>query len=173
MPGNGPESGCHCHHYEGACTLDFLDATWSYQCFECKEDAAQHDVKGVAYDQGVGVAVAVSTSVTVVVICACLGFHCFTTTMIKLKPVSEPYIGPPITQSAGDVVGTAVPGQLIAQMAKLTSRQSQGPKFLRFSFFPHRAIAAADVPVRHLRREPKLLATRLGPRKKAGLHDTW
>eukprot|EP00439_Symbiodinium_sp_Y106_P079377 s2299_g18.t1 len=49
--------------YEGACALDFPDATWSHQCFECEEDAVQKDVGAAVDDGGVGVAVAVSLDV--------------------------------------------------------------------------------------------------------------
>ncbi|OLQ15464.1 hypothetical protein AK812_SmicGene314 [Symbiodinium microadriaticum] len=48
-----------CNLYEGACALDFPDATWSHQCFECEEDAVQKD-EAASDDGGVGVAVAVS-----------------------------------------------------------------------------------------------------------------
>jgi len=109
VPGNGPESGCHCNLYEGACALDFPDATWSHQCFECEEDAVQKDGGAAVDDGGVGVAVAVSVSVTVVVIAACIGIYCLWAKMMKPKPVNEPYNSRQFNQS-DVVVGLAVPG---------------------------------------------------------------
>ncbi|CAE7242059.1 ytbE, partial [Symbiodinium necroappetens] len=109
VPGNGPESGCHCNLYEGACALDFPDATWSHQCFECEEDSVQKDAEAAMDDGGVGVAVAVSVSVTVVVIAACIGIYCLWAKMRKPKPVNEPYNSPQFNQS-DVVVGLAVSG---------------------------------------------------------------
>eukprot|EP00439_Symbiodinium_sp_Y106_P052085 s2119_g6.t4 len=103
--------------YEGACALDFPDATWSHQCFECEEDAVQKDGGAAVDDGGVGVAVAVSVSVTVVVsvsvtvvvIAACIGIYCLWAKMMKPKPVNEPYNSRQFNQS-DVVVGLAVPG---------------------------------------------------------------
>mmetsp|Transcript_87723 Transcript_87723/g.248534 ORF Transcript_87723/g.248534 Transcript_87723/m.248534 type:complete len:259 (-) Transcript_87723:61-837(-) len=38
VPGNGPESGCQCDVFEGACQLSFPDATWSHLCHECSDE---------------------------------------------------------------------------------------------------------------------------------------
>ena len=122
VPGNGPESGCHCNLYEGACALDFPDATWSHQCFECEEDSVQKDVEAAVDDGGVGVAVAVSVSVTVVVIAACIGTYCLWAKMRKPKPVNEPYNSPQFNQS-DVVVGLAVPGSAQSQAPAATPKE--------------------------------------------------
>ncbi|CAE7341451.1 unnamed protein product [Symbiodinium natans] len=110
VPGGGPESGCHCNIYEGACALDFPDATWSHQCFECEEDQERDNLEGPSSGNSDDAAViaAVAVSATALVAAAGVGVYCLISRMLKPKPVNEPYNSPQIDNS-DVVVGRAVP----------------------------------------------------------------
>lgn len=110
VPGNGPESGCHCGIYEGACNLDFPDATWSHQCFECEEDP-QNKVNLAETENGSGVviAVVVAVSTTLVLVCLVTLAICLVRKAKKEPPANQPYNSP--SWNADVVVGVAAPGQ--------------------------------------------------------------
>ena len=91
-PGSGPESGCHCGIYEGACKLDFPDATWSHQCFECEVDPMAAEPK---QEDGDAVLLAVLISILGTLAVAALAgtlvyWRCF-------RKVKEPFPGMTIT----------------------------------------------------------------------------
>ena len=109
VPGSGPESGCHCGIYEGACKLDFPDATWSHQCFECEVDPMAAEPK---QEDGDAVLVAVLISILGTLAVAALAgtlvyWRCFR--KVKEPARVPPYNSPPLDQS-DVVVGRAVPG---------------------------------------------------------------
>ncbi|CAE7152317.1 unnamed protein product [Symbiodinium pilosum] len=120
VPGNGPESGCHCDTYEGACTLAFPDATWSHQCFECETDSEREQSTSEASDDGIVIAVVVSVCVTCLLAAAVVGLCCLYRRMSKPKPVNEPYNSPQFNES-DVVVGRAVPPANGAAGAKQTA----------------------------------------------------
>ena len=111
VPGSGPESGCHCGLYEGACKLDFPDATWSHQCFECEEDQEdqkdQQQIQQVV-DNTALVAILVTVS-TLLVLGVFVGIYVLLRKNKSKQPVNEPYNSPPL-DTADVVVGRAMPG---------------------------------------------------------------
>ena len=109
VPGNGPESGCHCDIYEGACRLDFPDATWSHQCFECEEDPNRGQAMPTEAENGSAVMVVVAVSTTLILV-ALVTVTIFLVRKAKKEPrTNQPYSSPSLDRAV--VVGVAAPGQ--------------------------------------------------------------